>query len=192
MIFDSTLRQNAVEEDYWKKLNDYKDSLLAQVSHDLRTPLNGMIMSIQSISPNDTKEEIMEKTKMALSNGHLLDFMIADILDYSMISTGQLRVVPENFQLRAVTDQIFQLFIEQFRMKEVELKIKFAHRIQETLSLFNDSKRLTQALINLVSNSLKFTEKGSVTVEFEPYNNYEEVMEIEQEASDEDILIPQN
>ena len=88
MIFDSTLRQNAVEEDYWKKLNDYKDSLLAQVSHDLRTPLNGMIMSIQSISPNDTKEEIMEKTKMALSNGHLLDFMIADILDYSMISTG--------------------------------------------------------------------------------------------------------
>ncbi|CAD8120967.1 unnamed protein product [Paramecium sonneborni] len=155
-----------------KEMDHYKDRLLATVSHDLKTPLNGMMIDI------DIMQHILQqKSQITVNNidqlcihldefhqsGQLLLSMINDLLDYSQINKGQLRLIPKNFNLNNTFKFINQLLNRQSIEKGV--KLNWYNTIDDQNSiLLTDETRLKQVLINLVANAIKFTMQGEIQI----------------------------
>lgn len=152
-----------------KDIDIYKNRLLATVSHDLRTPINGMMGMIETVS-NDLKEKKNKRLlKMAMKFGHLLLSMINDILDFSKISNCQLSL---NFELVDVVSLIKDVCdLIKFQIKNKGINFLFEKvNLPEKIIISTDPNRLKQILINLLSNSLKFTFKGYIKLVLEQSN----------------------
>ena len=92
-----------------KNLDKHKNQLLASISHDLRTPLNGVIGMINATLKELKETKVTDFLKIALNSANLLDFLIKDILDFSQTTYKQLRLNIEEFQIRAVIQDVFSL-----------------------------------------------------------------------------------
>ncbi|MBP8310324.1 MAG: response regulator, partial [Burkholderiaceae bacterium] len=141
--------------------NRAKSSFLATMSHELRTPMNaimGMAYLIRR-DANDPKE-ISRLDKLASAATHLLT-VITDILDLSKIEAGLLDLESIDFSLRTLVWQTCGLLTEQVQAKGLNLSIEVGDTPD---ALRGDPGRVSQALLNLVSNAVKFTERGSVVV----------------------------
>jgi signal transduction histidine kinase len=97
MLNDVTLKKKYENE--ITRLSNYKDELLATVSHDLKTPLSGILTILEANKSEDSIEKMREKNEIAIKNSHLLNFFIHDILDYSMINKGKMRTVCQPFDI---------------------------------------------------------------------------------------------
>ncbi|QLG37155.1 MULTISPECIES: HAMP domain-containing sensor histidine kinase [unclassified Paenibacillus] len=157
-----------VLEDRAKQLSiasQYKSEFLANMSHELRTPLNSVINFAQMISENgDTmeQEDVVRFATMIEHSGQELLTLINDILDLSKVEAGRLDIVLEDISIAQLTEDAmthFQLVAEK---KGVELQLVKKPGLPETL--WSDPQRVQQILRNLMSNAIKFTVKGKVTL----------------------------
>jgi len=142
-----------------------KSEFLAKMSHELRTPLNSIIGFSNILNKNkllNLSEKDLLYTSRILDNGkHLLD-LINDILDLSKIEAGKSTVQPEDVALDELVNEILNQFEPIAIQKKLELHATIPKRIAP---IRTDRRHLKQILINLVGNAVKFTSKGSVTVE---------------------------
>eukprot|EP00934_Nitzschia_sp_Nitz4_P006942 Nitzschia sp. Nitz4//scaffold78_size91513//13958//16408//NITZ4_004917-RA/size91513-processed-gene-0.82-mRNA-1//-1//CDS//3329558094//6932//frame0 len=146
-----------------------KSSFLANMSHEIRTPLNGIIghleLALSNNLSDDLKAENLEGLQIARRSGELLLSIIEDILDLSKIEAGQLDIeADEVFDPHGLVEHVASLgesMIVQ-RKKSITLATDISPAIAN--SIFGDCFRLQQILINLVSNAVKFTDKGGVTI----------------------------
>ncbi|CAK84584.1 unnamed protein product (macronuclear) [Paramecium tetraurelia] len=146
-----------------KELDQYKDRLLATVSHDLKTPLNGMMIGINIMQNIFNIKQLCAHLDEFNQSGQLLLSMINDLLDYSQINKGYLRLIPKAFNLNNTFKFINSLLLRQSNEKGVQLI--WNNQIDPTQSdLFTDENRLKQVLINLVANAIKFTMQGEIIV----------------------------
>lgn len=151
----------------FKDIDIYKNRLLATVSHDLRTPINGMLGMIETVS-SDLKEKKHKKLlKMAGKFGSLLLSMINDILDFSKISNCQLRLNLEPMSPVSLIKEVCELLKSQIKSKGLEFSFEKINLPVCDFFISSDPNRLKQILLNLVSNSLKFTFKGHIKIVFE-------------------------
>ena len=142
--------------------NQYKDKLLASVSHELKTPLNGNLGLLETaISSADIPHTAKERFLIpAYRSGKLLAHLINDIVDYSQIATKKLRMVFEDFSLRETLNTCYQLVETQATIKGLSLSLNFDKNIPE--SFITDHDRLRQIILNLLTNAMKFTFQGSI------------------------------
>ena len=142
--------------------NRGKSQFLANMSHELRTPFNGMLgmMSLLESTPLTPVQVDYIKTAKGSAN-HLLT-LLNDILDVSALEAGKMTVNPEPVHLAALLSEVNALM----NPLAVEKQLKFSMVVQAELPpwVLADATRLKQILFNLVSNALKFTEHGSVTL----------------------------
>ena len=141
--------------------NAAKSAFLANMSHEIRTPLNAILglnrlMQSGTLSP----EQSERLQKMEVATRHLLS-IINDILDLSKIEAGRLELEFANFHLSAVIDNVASIIREAVQGKGLTLEID---PDGVPLWLYGDVTRLRQALLNLASNAVKFTERGSIAV----------------------------
>ena len=144
--------------------NSYKDALLASVSHELRTPLNTNINSLESmlsesLVPTEVKEQYVTP---ALINAKLLLNIINDILDLSQISSNRIKLYFEPKNIKETLDRCLTLVQYQARMKGLKLDIKIGKEVP--LNICTDHARLSQVILNLLNNAIKFTYQGTITV----------------------------
>jgi signal transduction histidine kinase/FixJ family two-component response regulator len=144
--------------------NHAKSKFLAHMSHELRTPLNGILgyAEILQRSQNITKREQRGIEIIHKCGSHLLT-LINDILDISQIETNRMQLFPSDFHLPSFLQGIVEICRIQAEQKDIE----FIYQPPENLpsGITTDKKRLRQVLINLVSNAIKFTDTGSVTLQ---------------------------
>ncbi|MCZ1263864.1 sensor histidine kinase [Paenibacillus tundrae] len=157
-----------VLEDRAKQLmitSQYKSEFLANMSHELRTPLNSVINFAQMISENgDTleQEDVVRFATMIEHSGQELLTLINDILDLSKVEAGRLDIVLEDISVAQLTEDAMNHFQLVAEKKGVQLQLDKKPGLPETL--WSDPQRVQQILRNLMSNAIKFTHQGKVTL----------------------------
>jgi two-component system, sensor histidine kinase and response regulator len=139
-----------------------KSEFLANVSHEVRTPMNGIIGMTELALQTDLTREQREYLETVRSSADALLTVINDLLDFSKIEAGKLELQPVPFDCRSVVSEVIRSLAPKAHEKELELAYRVDPRVPANLR--GDALRLRQILINLVGNAIKFTEKGEVVV----------------------------
>ncbi|MDX8399882.1 MAG: response regulator [Gallionellaceae bacterium] len=145
--------------------NQTKSGFLANMSHEVRTPLNAIIGLTQLVLDSDLSERQSDYLTKVYRSSRALLGVLNDILDYSKIEAGHLEIERIDFDLDDLLKQLGDLFMSQIDEKGIEMFFELDHDTPTMLA--GDPLRLSQVLNNLVSNSIKFTEKGEIFVKSE-------------------------
>lgn len=143
-----------------------KSEFLSRMSHEIRTPMNGIIgMTAIALQQGQSNERIMDCLQKIQSSSDYLLGLINDILDMSKIESGKMKLEPFNFDMKEMLDTAKELIVPQTTAKQIDLvcHIDLRHRW-----FVADRMRISQVLINLLGNAVKFTpEKGRITLTVE-------------------------
>ncbi|MCR4585936.1 MAG: response regulator [Lachnospiraceae bacterium] len=140
-----------------------KADFLARMSHEIRTPINAVLGMDEMILRESAEENTLSYAKDISFAGKNLLSIINDVLDFSKIESGKLEIVPVEYDTAGLIRNIYNSFKERAAAKGLELVIRADGSIPRRLC--GDDVRLTQILTNLMSNSVKYTEKGSVSLD---------------------------
>jgi PAS domain S-box-containing protein len=166
IFIDITERKKAEtvlqEKELAEAANKSKSEFLANMSHEIRTPLNGIIGFTDLLM--NTHLGLIQKKYMTTINqsAHSLLDIINDILDFSKIEAGKLDLYVEKNNIHELLKQVIDLILFESNQKKLDLELVIAENIPRYFWL--DSVRLKQILINLLANAVKFTKKGSITL----------------------------
>lgn len=160
-----------MEEDLKKERNKAeqaakaKTDFLSVMSHEIRTPLNSVIGNAGLLLSEDLAEDIAKPIEMIKRSGEHLLYLINDILDFNRLEAGKVELEKSPFRLRQQVDTIMEMSMTNAKLKKLQLVSDIAESLAEFY--IGDEGRLRQILLNLVSNAIKFTEQGSVTIHVE-------------------------
>ena len=146
--------------------NRAKSEFLAKMSHEIRTPLNGIIGFSEMIMETDSLQQCQKYGHVIFEESDHLLYLINEILDLAKIEAGRLKLEHRHLNLEHLLETVVSSVQVQVKDRGLELKIAMGDGICR--NFIGDSLRLRQILLNLISNALKFTEQGSVTIQVEP------------------------
>lgn len=146
-----------------KEVVTLKDSFIATMSHEIRTPLNGIVGMSKLLAESDNLTPKQEHYVMILAecSTQLME-LVNDILDYSKMSSGNIHLNKHPFNLRTAIQKVVEVVGQRARDKGLYLNVELAENLPENLS--GDARRLKQVLLNLITNAIKFTDEGGITV----------------------------
>ncbi|HDZ91052.1 MAG TPA: hybrid sensor histidine kinase/response regulator, partial [Deltaproteobacteria bacterium] len=159
----ATQKEVALAKEAAEKANQAKSLFLASMSHDIRTPMNGIIGMTDLCLDTELTDEQREYLGMVKSSADSLLSLLNDILDFSKIESGMLELEEIGFNLNSAVEDTVKSLAYMAHNKGLELACRI-HR-DVPVALVGDPGRLRQVIVNLVGNALKFTEKGEVVVE---------------------------
>ncbi|PWF42252.1 EAL domain-containing protein [Massilia glaciei] len=139
-----------------------KAQFAATVSHEVRTPLNGVVGMLDMLREMNLNKRQAECVEVAWSSSRTLIELINNILDFSKMEAGKLTLDETDFDLRTLVEEVIELVASQAQQRDLELGYLIGPGVPERVH--GDPLRLRQVLINLLSNSVKFTEHGEVSV----------------------------
>ena len=160
----SLAKQAARLEEALQKANDAskaKSSFLANVSHEIRTPINAILgmaeLALRENSSTEKNKHILTVKQAGVS----LISIINDILDFSKIERGKMEIIPGYYSFPSLINDVISII----RMKVLDSNLRFAVFIDSNIPayLFGDEMRIRQVLLNILGNAVKYTEKGSVS-----------------------------
>jgi signal transduction histidine kinase/ActR/RegA family two-component response regulator len=153
-----------------------KTAFLSNMSHEIRTPMNAIVGFSYLLADNNSSEEVKnDYVKIIKNNGEVLMNLINDILDISMIESGQLKTKSKPFYLVELLNELkvyFEQEKENFKKESISIITDYDTDLTN-LILDSDSTRIRQILSNLLSNALKFTEKGQINFGYRQSNENE-------------------
>lgn len=148
--------RKAVEE------NNFKNAFVAKMSHEIKTPINTMLGMNEMILRESRDEEIRSHASHGYEAGQVLLSLVNNILDYAKLESGKVRIVPVRYEV----DHLLSSLIHSASTKAQEKKLRFHVNVDESIPrvLYGDEIRIRQAVNNLLTNALKYTVEGSITL----------------------------
>lgn len=167
-----------------------KQQFMANMSHEIRTPMNAIIGFNDRLSKTSLDEIQKEYVSAVKTSGENLLSIVNDILDFSKIEAGMVKIEEIPFNLHDLLDSVRIMFVDQANKKHIRLHTT----IQDDVPKFilGDPTRLTQILINLIGNALKFTEQGHVDIHVNLIPSSEKEIEIQFQVKDTGIGISED
>jgi len=172
-----------------ERANYAKSDFLANMSHEIRTPLGGILGMLRLLGEERMTDTQAEHTKLALRSAESLMAILNDILDYSRLAAGEMRIAVKPFNLKETIEEVATLLAAKVRKKDLALTVQYDDSLPECLE--GDPVRIRQVLTNLVGNAVKFTERGRVSVRVSGRISGEQA-EVKIEVEDSGIGIPEN
>ncbi|MHB8971117.1 MAG: response regulator [Pirellulaceae bacterium] len=168
--------------------NQAKSDFMANMSHEIRTPLNAIIGMTELVLSGRVKHRQTEFLKMVFESGESLLEVINDVLDFSKVEAGKLELESEPFRLRDCLGDALRSLAHRSRHVDLEIASDIQRDVPEIL--IGDAGRLRQIVVNLIGNSLKFTERGEVILEVRVIARTDSEVELEFAVRDTGIGIP--
>ena len=175
-------RDNALEA------ANIKSQFLANMSHEIRTPMNGVLGMLDLIKRTRLDNEQQDFIKTAYNSAESLLEIINEILDFSKIDAGQLRIEIIQMNIYKLVSDVEKLLSYKAEEKGIRFIVSIADDVPE--QVFGDPTRIRQVLINLLNNGIKFTENGSVNLSITLYKQAEDNAHIQFKIEDTGIGIP--
>ena len=145
--------------------NQAKSEFLAAMSHEIRTPMNGVLGMLRIVGDSALSDDQRARFAVIQSSSQTLLGILNDILDYSKIETGEILLEPRDFDLRQLVEDIQALMRFRATEKGLRLETRIAGDVPDFVQ--GDAGKLSQILLNLIGNGLKFTEQGLVALTIE-------------------------
>ncbi len=152
----------AMARDAAERAQEARSRLIATISHELRTPLNGVIGMAQAVLAGGLAPSLRRQIEVIAESGRNLNVLLNDILDFSKLEAGHLAISPAEDDPRDPVRHVEALFRPLAEQKGLDFEVRVDEGMPERLAF--DAVRVRQCLANLVSNAIKFTEEGAVTV----------------------------
>lgn len=170
LLFAEVKDKNAALE----RVNHLKSQFLATVTHELRTPLHSIIsygaLILEGFLDGELTGEQEEHIQFMVNRAEDLSRLVDDMLDLSKIEADRLEVKPEPMQIDKSLQEVVNQLKPMAKNKGIELRLEISDSLPLALA---DGQRIRQVVLNLVSNALKFTETGSVTLRCRPLERYD-------------------
>lgn len=169
-VFQNNLARTHAREQELLKLRadllrsqNFKNSFISTLSHELRTPLNA-ILGFNDLLVTSLKNhpQALSLVKLSHQAGEHLLTVINDVLDFSQMQMGHLNINPEPFELRTTVNSAFKLFEQKVDSMDILYRLHVDDDVPTTI--VTDRHRLTQILVNLLGNAIKFTHKGAISL----------------------------
>ena len=158
----SLIEQLNISEKKVKESAQVKENFMANMSHEIRTPMNAILGFTNLLQRKNLDEESKEYVQTIQKSGENLLAIINDVLDLSKIEAGMVRIESAPFSVRGLLHSIGVMLKPKADEKQLQLVVDVAEAVPDILD--GDATRLTQILVNLVGNALKFTDKGTVSI----------------------------
>tara|TARA_R110002049_G_scaffold198483_1_gene368512 strand:- start:3056 stop:4885 length:1830 start_codon:yes stop_codon:yes gene_type:complete len=170
-----------------KKISTARTDFLATMSHEIRTPMNAILGMTYFLKEDNPREDQLESINVLDFSAKTLLSLIDDILDFSKIDAGKIEFESTDFELKQLISTISETFKTTAQNKKVDLVTEIGENLPKYLH--GDSAKLIQILNNLVSNALKFTERGSVKINIKCLTDKKDEVDVEFKVIDTGIGI---
>ena len=168
----------------------FRDQFLANMSHEIRTPMNAIVGLTNLLVQSPLNEQQKKYLQVIKKSGDNLIVIINDILDLSKIEAGKMELENVSFSLHQTLENIRTILDIKATEKGIELKLMIDANVPEFVTA--DETRLTQILINLTGNAIKFTETGAVTISAYAENVSDKNVDVRFSVEDSGIGIPED
>lgn len=160
-----SLRKNEETNEKLKIIGDSKDAFLSNVSHEIRTPINAVLGLDEMILVESHEKNIIEYAEGIRDAGKTVLGLINDLLDVSKIENGKMELVPQDYYLGSMVNELLNMI----EIKAKGKGLKFETDINEDIPSYlnGDDLRIKQIILNILTNAVKYTNKGSVTMKFD-------------------------
>ncbi len=180
-------RELIIQKEKAEVASKYKSQFLANMSHEIRTPLNAILGFTEELLIKENNPERKLYLELIQNSGDNLLKLLNDILDISKIEEGKLAFSPIEFNLKELVDSIIIPYQIRANEKGNTLLLEFDENLP--IHFFEDSHRIRQVIINLIGNSIKFTNRGKIKLKVQLLNYENNIANIEFKVSDSGIGI---